>query len=128
MVNEPSVLILDEPTSGLDSDKAIKVLRVLKKLSQKGKTILFTIHQPSYLIYNSLDRLILLKKGMTIYEGRASNVMNYMLDLGINVNKKYTVCDAFMFETSEYKAKTESYQTPFNAENFNKRILPRLNN
>ena len=72
-------------------------MKVLKKLSQKGKTILFTIHQPSYLIYNSLDRLILLKKGQNIYEGKASNVLSYMTELGIDVNKKYSICDAFMF-------------------------------
>ncbi len=33
MISRPSVIILDEPTSGLDSNKASRVLKVLKKLS-----------------------------------------------------------------------------------------------
>jgi ABC-type multidrug transport system ATPase subunit len=63
MVSEPAVIILDEPTSGLDSNKAAKLLSVLKKLASKNHTIIFTIHQPSYLQYIKLDRLILLDRG-----------------------------------------------------------------
>lgn len=33
MVAKPPLLILDEPTSGLDSNKAARVLKVLKKLA-----------------------------------------------------------------------------------------------
>ena len=63
MVSKPSLIILDEPTSGLDSNKAAKVLVTLKKLAQKGHTIIFTLHQPSYLQYIKLDRLVLLNRG-----------------------------------------------------------------
>ena len=72
MVSQPSVLILDEPTSGLDSNKAARVLTILKKLAEKGHTIIFTLHQPSYLQYIKLDRLILLNRGETVYQGPAS--------------------------------------------------------
>jgi ABC-type multidrug transport system ATPase subunit len=72
MVSRPYVIILDEPTSGLDSNKAAKILRILKKLAMKGYTILFTVHQPSYLLYSCLDRLLLLDKGRTIYQGPAA--------------------------------------------------------
>ena len=67
MVSKPSVLILDEPTSGLDSHIANSVIKILKKLANERKTIIFTIHQPSFKIYSSLDKLILLNKGRTIY-------------------------------------------------------------
>jgi len=67
MVSKPSVLILDEPTSGLDSHIANSVIKILKKLASERKTIIFTIHQPSFKIYSSLDKLILLNKGRTIY-------------------------------------------------------------
>jgi ABC-type multidrug transport system ATPase subunit len=53
MIAEPALLILDEPTSGLDSSKARSIIKVLKKLAhEQQKTIIFTLHQPSYLIYN----------------------------------------------------------------------------
>ena len=69
MVAKPSVIILDEPTSGLDSNKAARVLGNLKKFANNGHTIIFTIHQPSYLQYIKLDRLLLLKHGQVIYQG-----------------------------------------------------------
>lgn len=72
MISRPSVIILDEPTSGLDSNKASRVLKVLKRLSTEGHTIIFTIHQPSYLLYSMLDRVIILNFGLTIYQGLAN--------------------------------------------------------
>lgn len=70
MVTKPSLLILDEPTSGLDSYMANNVLKVFNKLSKKDeRTIIFTIHQPSYKMFSELDRLILLDGGECIYQG-----------------------------------------------------------
>jgi ABC-type multidrug transport system ATPase subunit len=78
MVAKPSVLVLDEPTSGLDSHKAGTVVKVLKRLADSGCTIIFTIHQPSYLLYSMLTKLILLDKGMTIYQGKAQEIGTYI--------------------------------------------------
>ena len=86
MVARPSVIVLDEPTSGLDSNKAAKVLRILKKFADNGHTIIFTIHQPSYLQYARLDRLILLNLGEVIYQGYASLALAYLQQLGVQVN------------------------------------------
>ena len=47
LVTRPSILFLDEPTSGLDSWAAYQVIKNLKELSERGCTILTTIHQPS---------------------------------------------------------------------------------
>jgi len=69
MISEPLLIILDEPTSGLDSNKAMRVLNILKKIAKKNHTIIFTIHQPSFLIYSKLDRLLLLNKGRIVYQG-----------------------------------------------------------
>lgn len=72
MIADPKVLILDEPTSGLDSHKVKSVIKVLKKLAtEKNKTVIFTLHQPSFLIYNELDRLLLLNKGQSIFQGKS---------------------------------------------------------
>jgi ABC-type multidrug transport system ATPase subunit len=52
MVNKPDLLILDEPTSGLDSYMANSIIKIFNKLAKKeGRTIIFTIHQPSYKIF-----------------------------------------------------------------------------
>ena len=124
MVTKPSVLILDEPTSGLDSHTANAIIGVLSKLAEERKTIVFTIHQPSYKIYSSLDRLILLNKGSTIYQGAASGIGEYMMGLGISIPTKTTICDFFMMEISEYKHSREGYDTPFNYGSYAKKLEP----
>ena len=31
-----------------------------------------------------------------IYEGKASNILEYMNKIGIKINMRYNICDAFM--------------------------------
>lgn len=103
MVSDPSLIILDEPTSGLDSNKAARLLSILKKLSTRNRTIIFTIHQPSYLQFAKLDRLLLLDRGSTIYQGPAKEIEAYMRAIGITVPINSTISDFFMMEISQYK-------------------------
>ncbi|RBR21077.1 hypothetical protein FVER53590_10580 [Fusarium verticillioides] len=71
LVAKPEALIfLDEPTSGLDSQTAWAIVSLLKKLADHGLAILCTIHQPSGIIFQQFDRLLLLAKGgKTVYFG-----------------------------------------------------------
>lgn len=58
------------PTSGLDGQSAWNLVRFLKKLAASGQAILCTIHQPSSLLFESFDRLLLLERGgETVYFG-----------------------------------------------------------
>jgi ATP-binding cassette, subfamily G (WHITE), member 2, SNQ2 len=57
------LLFLDEPTSGLDSAGAASIVRLLRKLADDGQAILCTIHQPSALLFESFDNLLLLGMG-----------------------------------------------------------------
>jgi ATP-binding cassette subfamily G (WHITE) protein 2 len=122
MVSDPSLIILDEPTSGLDSNKAAKLLSILKKLARNNRTVIFTIHQPSYLQYTKLDRLILLDKGETIYQGPANKIEAYMKSLGIEVSQRSTISDFFMMEISQYKKEKSYYETPFNSSSYTLRL------
>ncbi|KAH8895219.1 hypothetical protein GQ53DRAFT_714839 [Thozetella sp. PMI_491] len=64
------LLFLDEPTSGLDSQTAWSIATLLRTLSDSGQAILCTIHQPSALLFQQFDRLLLLAKGgRTVYFG-----------------------------------------------------------
>jgi ATP-binding cassette subfamily G (WHITE) protein 2 len=72
LVTTPSVLFLDEPTSGLDSSAATSVMFLLKSLARSGKTIICSIHQPKYAIWQQLDELVLLSNGQTAYSGPAN--------------------------------------------------------
>ncbi|KAJ5641165.1 hypothetical protein N7490_005165 [Penicillium lividum] len=68
---KPDLLFfLDEPTSGLDSQTAWSILLLLRKLTNHGQAILCTIHQPSAMLFQQFDRLLLLAAGgRTVYFG-----------------------------------------------------------
>jgi ABC-type multidrug transport system ATPase subunit/ABC-type multidrug transport system permease subunit len=78
LLTDPHILFLDEPTSGLSSQDAEVVMRLLRALSDRGKTILVTIHQPGLEVFRLLDNLVLLTKdpgsdepGRLVYYGPA---------------------------------------------------------
>ncbi|EPE27473.1 P-loop containing nucleoside triphosphate hydrolase [Glarea lozoyensis ATCC 20868] len=71
MAAKPELLLfLDEPTSGLDSQTAWTICTLLRKLADHGQTILCTIHQPSSLLLQNFDKILLIERGgQTVYFG-----------------------------------------------------------
>ncbi|KAH8068826.1 ATPase [Aureococcus anophagefferens] len=66
----PAIFFLDEPTSGLDSRAALVVIRAVRQVAVTGRSVICTVHQPSYALFAQFDRLLLLKKGgMVVYFG-----------------------------------------------------------
>ncbi|KAJ5835346.1 hypothetical protein N7447_001372 [Penicillium robsamsonii] len=63
LVAKPTLLFLDEPTSGLDGQSAFNIVRFLRKLVDGGQAVLCTIHQPSAVLFDAFDGLLLLAKG-----------------------------------------------------------------
>ena len=79
----PLLLFVDEPTSGLDSQTSWAILEILEKLTKSGQAILCTIHQPSAMLFQRFDRLLLLaQKGKSVYFGdigkRSKNLTSYL--------------------------------------------------
>ena len=71
LASKPELLMfLDEPTSGLDSAAAFNIVRFLRKLADAGQAVLCTIHQPSAVLFEHFDELVLLKSGgRIVYHG-----------------------------------------------------------
>lgn len=82
MLANPSVLFLDEVTTGLDATSAFQLIRTLKTLARKGRTIIVTIHQPRSEIWGLFDRLLLLTGGSPVYSGPVAQCIQYFEDLG----------------------------------------------
>uniref|UniRef100_A0A6B2KZC7 ABC transporter domain-containing protein n=1 Tax=Arcella intermedia TaxID=1963864 RepID=A0A6B2KZC7_9EUKA len=82
LIADPSLLFLDEPTTGLDSYAAEAVIRVLRRQSQLGRTIIFTIHQPSTEILNLFDQLMIIANGRTVYFGPQRKALRYFASVG----------------------------------------------
>ena len=57
------LLFLDEPTSGLNGQSMWNIIQFLRKLADHGQAILCTIHQPSSLLSESFNQLLLLERG-----------------------------------------------------------------
>ncbi|BFZ20136.1 hypothetical protein BsWGS_23175 [Bradybaena similaris] len=92
----PSVLFLDEPTTGLDAGTAHSVLAFLKRLSRKGRVIVFSIHQPRYSIYRLFDRLMLLSMGQTVYHGPARQALEFFQSQGYYCQEHNNPPDFFL--------------------------------
>lgn len=88
LASKPELLMfLDEPTSGLDSGAAFNIVRFLRKLADAGQAILCTIHQPSAVLFEHFDELILLKSGgRVVYAGElgqdSQKLINYFQENG----------------------------------------------
>lgn len=74
------LLFLDEPTSGLDSQTSWSICNLMEKLTKNGQAILCTIHQPSAMLFQRFDRLLLLSRGKTIYFGDVGKNANILID------------------------------------------------
>jgi ABC-2 type transport system ATP-binding protein len=68
LLADPPVLILDEPTSGLDFEMTREIYRLLNKMHDAGKTIIFTSHRPEE-IRNLATRIMVLHEGKLIFDG-----------------------------------------------------------
>lgn len=77
MLANPSVLFLDEVTTGLDATTAFQLIRTLKALAEKGRTIVITVHQPRSEIWGLFDNLVLLSGGSPLYSGPAARCLPY---------------------------------------------------
>lgn len=75
LVSSPEVLIMDEPTAYLDIRHQTEVLNHVKQLARSGITVLMTLHDPN-LATLIADRVVLLKDGEIIKEGRPAEVIN----------------------------------------------------
>ena len=63
LLHDPAVLLLDEPTSGLDSTSAFNVMQIIKSIAaSRHRTVVLSIHQPSFKILSTIDRVLLLSK------------------------------------------------------------------
>ncbi|CAG9329368.1 unnamed protein product [Blepharisma stoltei] len=96
LLSDPKILILDEPTSSLDSFTAEIIIDLLLQQAIKGKTVIFTIHQPSFKIFNKLQQLILITDGNIIYQGDAAQSKMYFKNIGLSCPKLTNPSDFYM--------------------------------
>lgn len=96
VLTNPPLLFCDEPTSGLDSYMAQNVVEVLKNLSQNGKTIVCTIHQPSSQVFALFDRVLLMAEGRVAYLGSTVGAIHFFSNAGYPCPNNYNPADHYV--------------------------------
>lgn len=83
LIHDPAVLFLDEPTSGLDSTAALNVIQNLHEIAESRKrTIILTIHQPSFRILNLIHNFLILARGNVVYHGPYAGMIPFFKEYG----------------------------------------------
>ncbi|MDP4098662.1 amino acid ABC transporter ATP-binding protein [Paenibacillus sp. P96] len=70
---QPHVMLFDEPTSALDPEMVGEVLDVMKKLAERGMTMVIVTHEMGF-AREVGDRIIFIDHGMIIEEGTPEQV------------------------------------------------------
>ena len=76
LLTRPRLFFLDEPTSGLDPSTAADVMRLLRRLSQRGVTVVLTTHEPAGI--DKCDRVVFLARdGHLAFTGSPAEARRY---------------------------------------------------
>ena len=74
LVHRPDTLLLDEPTTGLDFAASFDYLRRIRTLAVRGCNLVIATHHLNE-IPPEVDRIILLKEGGVVADGRKADVL-----------------------------------------------------
>ena len=66
LANDPPLLLADEPTGNLDVETGLEIVRILKKMKAKGKTVIVATHDER--ILELANRTLRLHDGRIIYK------------------------------------------------------------
>ena len=75
LANEPELLLLDEPTGGLMEQEVLDLMGLLRRIRDRGVTIMLIEHKMR-LVRQVSDRIAVLTNGSLICEGRPEQVLN----------------------------------------------------
>jgi putative ABC transport system ATP-binding protein len=64
LANDPPLLLVDEPTGNLDSKTSLKVIQILQKLKDDGKTVIVATHDER--ILTLAEQKLLLEDGRLV--------------------------------------------------------------
>lgn len=75
LATDPTVLLLDEPFAGMNHDETMKAVNMVRKLRDRGLTVLLVEHDMPA-VMNISDRIVVLNFGEKIAEGTPTEIQN----------------------------------------------------
>ena len=73
--DEPKAMLFDEPTSALDPEMVGEVLHVIKKLADRGVTMIVVTHEMGFARQVS-DRVVFMDSGQIVESGTPSEIFD----------------------------------------------------
>ena len=70
---EPALIVLDEPNANLDDAGEMALLRTVRELKAKGKTVFLITHRPGVIAV--ADRLMVLRDGQIVADGPTEKIL-----------------------------------------------------
>jgi len=68
LINDPELILLDEPMTGLDPVGRLEVKRIIQRLHQEGKTIMFNSHVLSD-VEELCSHIAIMRQGVVVWTG-----------------------------------------------------------
>lgn len=75
LAQQTEILLLDEPTAHLDLENQSRILRLLRKMSGQGISVVLTTHDPNAAVF-AADNFVLVDRGDIFAEGELDQVIN----------------------------------------------------
>jgi ABC-2 type transport system ATP-binding protein len=91
LIHEPKLLLLDEPTLGLDVGASERMKRMIRRISERGQSVLLSTHQLT-VAEELADRVAIINRGQIVTEEATSELIRrfsgeaYRVELGPHVN------------------------------------------
>jgi ABC-type multidrug transport system ATPase subunit len=77
IVHGPGLVMIDEPFTALDIKSVAIIMNALRDLVNQDKTVICSVHEPSFALYELFDSLMLLSYGRIIYHGRSAHALQH---------------------------------------------------
>ncbi len=74
LVHDPRALLLDEPTTGLDLIARRRFLETLRRIAQRGTTVILVTHHVEEIL-PEIGRVVLMRDGMVFRDGPKQDVL-----------------------------------------------------
>ncbi|XP_053393173.1 protein white-like isoform X2 [Mercenaria mercenaria] len=130
ILNNPPLLFCDEPTSGLDSFMAENIVQNLRAMTEKGKTVLCTIHQPSSEVFVLFHKILIMAEGRVAFLGSLQDALDFYRSAGHPCPLNYNPCDFFIMsmavvpgKETECKQRIETICDKFNGTSYARSML-----
>jgi ABC-type multidrug transport system ATPase subunit len=80
----------------LDSFEAARVVESMKKLASSGKTVIFTIHQPSSELFELFDKICLIAEGRCAFIGDKQDAVSFFESQSLICPLNYNPADFYI--------------------------------